>query len=72
MLGADWTNLSLVNPMNTQHLRKGGVHIMGEICPRPDPDIALMKYYLGLKLYVPLGMRFWITLRIEDTLLQIS
>ncbi len=23
---------------------KGGVHIMGEICPRSDPDIAHMKY----------------------------
>ncbi len=25
---------------------KGGVHIMGEICPRSDPDIAHMGYYL--------------------------
>ncbi len=23
---------------------KGGVHIMGKICPRSDPDIAHMKY----------------------------
>ncbi len=26
---------------------KGGVHIRGEICPRSDPDIAHMRYYLG-------------------------
>ncbi len=26
---------------------KGGVHIMGEICPRSNPDIAHMRYYLG-------------------------
>ena len=25
---------------------KGGVHILGEICPRSDPDIAHMGYYL--------------------------
>ncbi len=25
---------------------KGGVHIMGEICARSDPDIAHMGYYL--------------------------
>ncbi len=25
---------------------KGAVHILGEICPRSDPDIAHMKYYL--------------------------
>ncbi len=31
---------------------KGGVHIMGKICPRSDPDIAHMRYYLG-----PLKMR---------------
>ncbi len=46
---------------------------MEEICPRSDPDIAHMKYYLGpLKLKykrvmtyshnVPLGMGFGITL----------
>ncbi len=42
---------------------------MGEICPRSDPDIAHMRYYLGpLKLKygyshnVPLGMRFGIYL----------
>ncbi len=26
---------------------KGAVHILGEICPRSDPDIADMRYYLG-------------------------
>ena len=26
---------------------KGGVHIMGEICQRSDPDIAHIRYYLG-------------------------
>ncbi len=38
------------------HKRKGGVHIMGEICPRSDPDIAHMKYSIDpLKLiYRPL------------------
>ncbi len=41
---------------------------MGEICPRSDPDIAHMRYYLGpLKSKynthkVPLGMGFGITL----------
>ena len=25
---------------------KGGVHILGEICPRSDQDIAPMEYYL--------------------------
>ncbi len=29
------------------HMHKGGVHIRGEICPRSDPDIAHMRYYLG-------------------------
>ncbi len=32
---------------------KGGVHIMGEICPRSDPDIAHMRYYLG-----PLDLKY--------------
>ncbi len=26
---------------------KGGVHMMGEICQRSDPDIAHVSYYLG-------------------------
>ena len=29
------------------HLFKGGVHIIGEICPRSDPDITHMRYYLS-------------------------
>ncbi len=33
---------------------KGGVHIMGEICPRSDPDIAHMRYYLG-----PATLQIW-------------
>ncbi len=28
-------------------LQKGGVHTRGEICPRSDPDIPDMRYYLG-------------------------
>ncbi len=28
-------------------LTQGAVHILGEICPRSDPDIAHMLYYLG-------------------------
>ncbi len=44
---------------------EGGVNIMGESCPRSDPDIAHMRYYVGpVKLKyvmtyshnVPLGM----------------
>ncbi len=27
-------------------LTKGGVHILGEICPRSNPDIAHMGFYL--------------------------
>ncbi len=40
---------------------KGGVHIMGEICPRSDPDIAHMRYYLG-----PLKLKSSIDLHYED------
>ncbi len=32
--------------VSSVHL-EGGVHILGEICPRSDPDIAHMRYYLG-------------------------
>ncbi len=56
--------------MVLQLITKGGVHILGEICPRSDPDIAHRGYYLDpLKLIyktyshnVPLGMAFGITL----------
>ncbi len=52
---------------------KGGIHIMGEICPWSDPYIAQMRYYLGpLKLKykcvmtythnVLLGMGFGMTI----------
>ena len=45
---------------------QGGVHILGEICPRSDPDIAHMGYYLDpikllyrtLLLYGHQGARF--------------
>ncbi len=49
-----------------KHKWKGGVHIWGEICPRSDPDIAHMGYYLDpikfiyktLSLYGNQGARF--------------
>ena len=49
---------------------KGAVHILGEICPRPNPDIAHMKYcldplkftYKPLLLYGHQGARFGETL----------
>ncbi len=35
---------------------EGGVHIVGEICPRSDPDIDHMRYYLDpLKLKCTIG-----------------
>ncbi len=34
----------LGNNLKRQNL-KGAVHILGEICPRSDPDIAHMGYY---------------------------
>ena len=47
-------------------LLQGGVHIMGEICPRSNPDIAHVKYsidplkliYRSLLLYDHQGARF--------------
>ncbi len=37
--GASPGNLSLLFP-----IVKGAVHILGEICPRSDPDIAKFSY----------------------------
>ena len=31
---------------------KGGVHIWGEICPRSDPDISHLGYYLDPKKFI--------------------
>ena len=55
---SDWTdNFSKeLEPQILWHIQ-GTVHILGEICPRSDPDIAHMEYCLDpLKFTYDLGL----------------